>query len=112
MGRSTSATGIRRAAAESGYIAIKPDDPDIVAASGPTGQRAYNDHMTLYNHRTGQRWIITAWPELYGWGVGAGRLKYRFQWTFPIMFSRHDPECCMFAASICIARPIWAPALR
>ena len=77
---------------ESGYIAIKPDDPDIVAASGPTGQRAYNDHMTLYNHRTGQRWIITAWPELYGWGVGAERLKYRFQWTFPIMFSRHDSD--------------------
>ena len=77
---------------ESGYIAIKPDDPDIVVASGPTGQRAYNDHMTLYNHRTGQRWIITAWPELYGWGVGAERLKYRFQWTFPIMFSQHDPD--------------------
>ena len=77
---------------ESGYIAIKPDDPDIVVASGPIGQRAYNDLMTLYNHRTGQKWINTVWPELYGWGVGAERLKYRFQWTFPIMFSRHDPE--------------------
>ena len=77
---------------ESGYIAIKPDDPDIVVASGPIGQRAYNDLMTLYNGRTGQKWIITAWPELYGWGVGAERMKYRFQWTFPIMFSRHDPD--------------------
>ena len=77
---------------ESGYIAIKPDDPDIVVASGPIGQRAYNDLMTLYNHRTGQKWIITAWPELYGWGAGAEKMKYRFQWTFPIMFSRHDPD--------------------
>ncbi len=77
---------------ESGYIAIKPDDPDIVVASGPIGQRAYNDLMTLYNHRSGQKWIITAWPELYGWGAGAERMKYRFQWTFPIMFSRHDPD--------------------
>ena len=77
---------------ESGYIAIKPDDPDIVVASGPIGQRAYNDLMTLYNHRNGQKWIITAWPELYGWGVGAERMKYRFQWTFPIMFSQHDPD--------------------
>ncbi len=77
---------------ESGYIAIKPDDQDIVVASGPIGQRAYNDLMTLYNHRTGQRWIITVWPELYGWGVGAERMKYRFQWTFPIMFSKHDPN--------------------
>ena len=77
---------------ESGYIAVKPDDPDIVVASGPIGQRAYNDLMTMYNHRTGQKWIITAWPELYGWGVGAERMKYRFQWTFPILFSRHDPD--------------------
>lgn len=77
---------------ESGYIAIKPDDPDIVVASGPIGQRAYNDLMTLYNHRTGQKWIITAWPELYGWGAGAEKMKYRFQWTFPILFSRHDPD--------------------
>ena len=77
---------------ESGYIAIKPDDPDIVVASGPTGQRAYNDHMTLYNHRTGQKWINTVWPELYGWGVGAETLKYRLQWTFPIMFSQHDND--------------------
>ncbi len=77
---------------ESGYIAIKPDDPDIVVASGPIGQRAYNDLMTMYNHRSGQKWIITAWPELYGWGVGAERMKYRFQWTFPIMFSQHDPD--------------------
>ena len=77
---------------ESGYIAIKPDDPDIVVASGPIGQRAYNDLMTLYNHRTGQKWIITAWPELYGWGAGAERMKYRFQWTFPILFSQHDPD--------------------
>ncbi len=77
---------------ESGYIAIKPDDPDIVVASGPIGQRAYNDLMTMYNHRSGQKRIITVWPELYGWGVGAERMKYRFQWTFPIMFSRHNPD--------------------
>ena len=77
---------------ESGYIAIKPDDPAIVVASGPIGQRAYNDLMTQYNQRTGQKWIITPWPEIYGWGVGAEALKYRFQWTFPIHFSRHDPD--------------------
>ena len=77
---------------ESGYIAIKPDDPAIVVASGPIGQRAYNDLLTQYNDRTGQKWIITPWPELYGWGVGAEKLKYRFQWTFPIHFSRHDND--------------------
>ena len=77
---------------ESGYIAIKPDDPNIVVASGPAGRRAYNDIMTMYDHRTKQKWNITVWPELYGWGVGAESLKYRFNWTFPIMFSRHNPD--------------------
>ena len=86
---------------ESGYIAIKPDDQDIVVASGPAGQRAYNDIMTLYNHRSGQVWNITVWPELYGWGVGSEGLKYRFQWTFPIMFSRHNPDL-LYVASNCL----------
>ncbi|MCY4020245.1 MAG: glycosyl hydrolase [Chloroflexi bacterium] len=84
---------------ESGYIAIKPDDPAFVVASGPQGQRAYNDIMSLYNHRTGQVWDITVWPELYGWGVGSEGLKYRFQWTFPIMFSRHNPDLLYVASN-------------
>ncbi|HET8627252.1 MAG TPA: glycosyl hydrolase [Thermomicrobiales bacterium] len=77
---------------ESGYIAVKPDDPDLVVASGPIGRRAFNDRMRLYDHRTGQRRDITVWPELYGWDRGAIDLKYRFQWTFPIFFSRHHPD--------------------
>ena len=84
---------------ESGYIAIKPDDEDIVVASGPIGQHAYNDLMTRYNHRTKQIWNITVWPELYGWGVGAESLKYRFHWTFPIMFSQHDPDVLYVASN-------------
>ncbi len=83
---------------ESGYIGIKPDDEDLVVASGPAGRRAYNDIMTLYNHRTGQIWNNTVWPELWGWGVGADELKYRFQWTFPIMFSKHDPDALYVAS--------------
>ncbi len=84
---------------ESGYIAIKPDDPNYVVASGPAGQRAYNDIMTLYDHRTGQVWNNTVWPELYGWGVGSEGLKYRFQWTFPIMFSRHNSDLLYVASN-------------
>lgn len=77
---------------ESGYIAIKPDEPWHIIASGPAGRRAYNDIMTHYDHRTGQIRNITVWPELYGWGAGAESLKYRLQWTFPIMFSQHPPH--------------------
>lgn len=77
---------------ESGYVAIKPDEPWHIVASGPAGRHAYNDIMTHYDRRTGQIRNITVWPELYGWGVGAEGLKYRFNWTFPILFSPHPPH--------------------
>ena len=77
---------------ESGYVGIKPDEPWHIVASGPAGRHAYNDIMTHYDRRTGQIRNITVWPELYGWGVGAESLKYRFNWTFPIMFSQHAPH--------------------
>jgi photosystem II stability/assembly factor-like uncharacterized protein len=70
---------------ESGYIAVKPDDPNIVFAGSFAGM------ITRYDHRTGQRQNITAWPEeSAGWG--AKDVKYRFQWTFPILISTHDPQ--------------------
>ena len=84
---------------ESGYIGVKPDDPDLVVASGPIGPRAFNDRMKLYNHRTGQRRDITVWPELYGWALGAVDLKFRFQWTFPIFFSQHNPDALYVAGN-------------
>ena len=74
---------------ESGFIAVKPDDPDIVyigaVGSSPGGHGA----LQHYNHRTRQLRLINIWPEEhYGW---ADRdLKYRFSWTFPISFSPHD----------------------
>ena len=33
-------------------------------------------------------------------GDGAKDLKYRFQWTFPIFFSPHDPDV-LYATSNC-----------
>ena len=47
--------------------------------------------LLRYDHRTGQVRIVTVWPELYG-GWGASDLKYRFQWTYPIVLSPHDPN--------------------
>jgi photosystem II stability/assembly factor-like uncharacterized protein len=85
---------------ESGYIAIKPNEPWHVVASGPQGRHIYNDIMTHYDHRTGQVRNITVWPDLYGWGVGAESLKYRLQWTFPIMFSTHKPHDLYVAGNV------------
>ena len=70
---------------ESGYIAVRPDDPDIVFAG------SYASRMTRYNHRTGQARDITVWPD-DPIGFGAVELRHRFQWTFPIHLSPHDPN--------------------
>ena len=70
---------------ESGYIAVRPDDPNIVYAG------IFQGMLTRYDHRTGDVRDITVWPQnLAGWGGEA--LKYRFQWTFPIVLSPHDPN--------------------
>ena len=76
---------------ESGFVAVKPGDPDVVyigaIGSSPGGQGA----LQRYDHRTGQIRLVNVWPEHHG-GMGAGELKYRFGWTYPIRFSPHDPE--------------------
>lgn len=70
---------------ESGYIAVRPDDPQIVYAG------CYQGYMTRHDHRTKQSRDITVWPEVSS-GWPARDLKYRFQWTFPIVLSPHDPS--------------------
>ena len=76
---------------ESGFVAVKPGDPDVVyvgaIGSSPGGQGA----LQRYDHRTGQIRLVNVWPEHHG-GMGAGELKYRFGWTYPIRFSPHDPD--------------------
>jgi hypothetical protein len=47
--------------------------------------------MTRHEHRSGRDIDITVWPE-DPIGYGAGQVRYRFQWTFPIVLSPHDPN--------------------
>jgi photosystem II stability/assembly factor-like uncharacterized protein len=78
---------------ESGYIAPDPNDPEIVYAG------SYGGDITRYDHRTGEQQFINPWPiNPIGWG--AADLKYRFQWTEPIVFSPHDPKTMYFAAQM------------
>src|SRR5205085_2386591 len=65
---------------ESGYIAPYPKDPDLVFAG------CYGGHITRFNKRTGEQAEVNAWP-LNPIGAGAADLKYRFQWTAPIVIS-------------------------
>jgi len=78
---------------ESGYIAVRPDNPDIVYA-GSNGST-----LTRYDHKSGQKSVITPWPEEVS-GYGAGQLKYRFQWTFPVVISPHDPHTVYCGANV------------
>jgi photosystem II stability/assembly factor-like uncharacterized protein len=73
------------AGGESGYIVAKPDDPDIVVGG------SYMGFMQLQNHRTHQSRLINVWPE-DSVGLAANEVKYRFQWNFPLLFSKHDPN--------------------
>lgn len=73
------------AGGESGWIAPKPDDPDIVYGG------SYGGYLTRVNHRTNQRRAINVYPD-NPMGHGAEGMKYRFQWNFPILFSQHDPD--------------------
>jgi photosystem II stability/assembly factor-like uncharacterized protein len=69
---------------ESGYIAVDPRNPNIIYAG------SYQGYLTRYDHATGQLRDITVWPEP-AMGSPASDVKYRFQWTFPILLSPHDP---------------------
>ena len=84
---------------ESGYIAVRPDNPNIVY-SGAIGSAPGGGGVLLrYDHATEQVRIITVWPEVYG-GWGAKDLKYRFQWTYPIVLSPHDPNILYAAGNV------------
>lgn len=78
---------------ESGHIAPRHDNPDIVYAG------SYGGLITRWDYKTRQERVITAWPDNpMGWG--AGDLKFRFQWTAPIVVSRFDPNVLYHAAQV------------
>ena len=70
---------------ESGYIASRPDNPDVVYAG------SYGAHLTRKDLRTGLTRNINPWPD-NPMGHSASDLKYRFQWTFPIVLSPFNPN--------------------
>ncbi|UCC72758.1 MAG: glycosyl hydrolase [Gemmatimonadota bacterium] len=78
---------------ESGYIAVRPDKPDVSYAG------CYGGMISRYDRSTGQSRNIHAWPDNpMGWG--AADLKYRFQWTFPIVLSPFDPDELYISANV------------
>lgn len=73
------------AGGESAHIAVDPTNNDIVYGG------SYGGYLTRVNHKNKTARAINVWPD-NPMGYGAEGMKYRFQWNFPIMFSRHDPK--------------------
>lgn len=67
---------------ESGFAVPDPFDPNTIYANG------YDGDITQFDLRTRQARVINVDPEdPMGWPASA--LKYRFQWTAPILISSH-----------------------
>jgi len=78
---------------ESGWIAPKPGDPNVVFAG------EYGGQITRYDHRTREVREIGAWPQLAD-GHATKDLKYRFQWNAPILIPPLDPTALLHASQI------------
>jgi photosystem II stability/assembly factor-like uncharacterized protein len=70
---------------ESGYVTPHPTKPDIVFAGSYGGLMTRKDVNTEYERN------ITVWPD-NPMGYSSEDIKIRFQWTYPIVFSRHNPN--------------------
>ena len=78
---------------ESGYIAVRPDTPDIVFAGSYGGLLTRKDIHTEFERD------INPWPN-NPMGHDAADAKYRFQWTFPIVISPHNPSRMYVGSSV------------
>ena len=78
---------------ESGWVAPKPKNPDVVFAG------CYGGSITRYDHKTGETRQVMAWPQL-AIGQAPKDLKYRIQWNAPILISPHDPNVLYHAAQV------------
>jgi photosystem II stability/assembly factor-like uncharacterized protein len=78
---------------ESGFVAPKPGEPEVVYAG------CYDGMITRYDHRNEQQRDVSVYPDNpMGWG--AEGMKYRFQWTFPIVASRTEPGVLYTAGNV------------
>ena len=73
---------------ESGFATPDPTDSNIVWSSA-SGSGARGGIVVRHDERTRQFRNVEVWPESTG-GWPAGELRYRFQWTFPLLVSPHD----------------------
>ncbi|HTE23186.1 WD40/YVTN/BNR-like repeat-containing protein [Flavitalea sp.] len=85
------------AGGESGYIAFDKNNPKLIFAA--------NHHwITKLNMETNQVSDASVVPE-DNYGYGSADIKYRFQWTFPIVVSPHNSNV-LYATSSYVHRSL------
>jgi photosystem II stability/assembly factor-like uncharacterized protein len=72
------------AGCENAHIAVDPRDPNVTYGG------CYMGALNRYDRRTGNSKDVSVWLRNYD-GYGAGEVPQRFQWTYPIVISAHDP---------------------
>ncbi len=88
------------AGGESGYIAPHPLQP------GVTYGGSYGGYLNRYDRGTGLSADVRVWPD-NPMGYSSEDIAERFQWTFPIVFSPHDPNT-LYATS----QHVWRTTTR
>jgi photosystem II stability/assembly factor-like uncharacterized protein len=78
---------------EAGHTCSDSADPNIVYAT------EYGGILTRYDHRKKSAETIGGYPYNAS-GHAAKDLKFRFQWTAPVLVSRHDPKVVYHAANV------------
>ncbi len=78
---------------ESGYIAVRPDSPNVVFAGSYGGLTTRMDTRTRFTRD------VNPWPD-NPMGHDAADARYRFQWTFPIVLSPEDPNTMYLGSNV------------
>ena len=79
------------AGCENAHIAVDPRNPAITYGGCYTGM------LSRHDTRTGQNRDISVWLSNYD-GIAAKDVPNRFQWTFPVLLSPHDPRTLYVAS--------------
>ncbi len=83
---------------ESGFATPDTMTTDLIWSS-TSGWGAASGIVVRYNERTRQYRNVEVWPESsIGWP--AGQIRYRFQWTFPLLISPHDHNTVYVASQV------------
>ena len=81
------------AGGESAFIALDPNDPQLVYGG------SYQGNLSVYDQRTQLRRDVMAYPSL-GLGKLPRDMKYRFNWNAPLVVQPQNPEVLYHGAQV------------